>query len=299
MKGGLKKTPSSYGFTIIETMIFLAVSGLMFIVATEFINNKVPQAAFTQGMNSANSAIQTIINDVANGNYPIPPGGLSFSCGSIPVTLTPSDNPSNGIAGCSYIGKVLIPQTNSINAQYALVNVAGCQYVSSVSISNCSSTSGIIPESIYQEQPVALTQSVEYKDWSGGINITGLYYAQSSSPPVVYKKIGAIGIFGSLPINNSGVLVAGAQVASIVIFPQTSLGDSVSTVIGDINEIGSPSSGASYGQLLGSGKIVMCFVGPVNSGPNKQVGSITIGSSLGGEQLITNLELGQAVSSQC
>ena len=299
MKGGFKKTPSCYGFTIIEIMIFLAVSGLMFIVAAEFINNKVPQTEFTQGMNSANSEIQTIINNVSNGNYPIPPGGLSFSCGGIPVTLTSSTNPSNGTAGCSFIGKVLMPQTNINNSQYGLVDVAGCQYVSSVSISNCSSNSGIIPESIYQEQPVALTQSVQYKNWSGGIDITGLYYARSGSSPLVYKKIGAIGFFGSLPINNSGVLVADAQVASIVILPNTSLGNPVGTIIGDINDIGSPASGTSYGQLLGSGKVVMCFVGAINKGPNKEVGSITIGSSLGGEQLTTNLELGQGVSSQC
>ena len=40
MKGGYKKSPVRNGFTIVEVMIFLAVSGVTFLIAANFINEK-------------------------------------------------------------------------------------------------------------------------------------------------------------------------------------------------------------------------------------------------------------------
>ena len=66
----------SGGYTIIEVMIFLAVSAFMFVVAAYFIQGKQANAEFNQGMQAINSSMQKVINDVNDNNYP--PVDLQF-----------------------------------------------------------------------------------------------------------------------------------------------------------------------------------------------------------------------------
>src|SRR5947209_7153977 len=75
MKGGKTKTPR--GYTIVEVMIFLAVSGFMFIIAAQFVSGKQAHAEFRQGMNDVKAQVQQTINDVANGYFP---SNSDFSC---------------------------------------------------------------------------------------------------------------------------------------------------------------------------------------------------------------------------
>ena len=285
MKGGFNKTPYRRGFTIIEVMIFLAISGVMFLVAADFINGKEAQAEYTQGMNNANSTIQTIINDVSNGNYPIPLSGLSFPCGGIAINIGHSLTPVDGTAGCSFIGKVLVPEDNSV--VYSLLSVAGCQFFVS-GISGCSPTPASLPLNLQEEAPTVISQDSITAEWPGGMQVTKLAYYTGGN----WHSTGAIGFIGSLPNKqNGGLLQSGSQPTSIVIFPNSSLADPLASIISDINSIGS--SGSS-GQLLGQGYVLMCFIGL-----NNERGSLTIGSQSGGAQITTDLRLGQAVSPSC
>lgn len=54
MKGG--KSP--LGYTVVEVMIVLAVSGIMFLVAANFINGKQQKTSFANGVNEMASRIQ-------------------------------------------------------------------------------------------------------------------------------------------------------------------------------------------------------------------------------------------------
>ena len=67
MLGGKNKQP--LGYTIIEVMIVLAVSGLMFIIAATFINGKQQRATFTAGVNEMASELQNVIEQVNDGSY--------------------------------------------------------------------------------------------------------------------------------------------------------------------------------------------------------------------------------------
>jgi prepilin-type N-terminal cleavage/methylation domain-containing protein len=102
MKGG--KRP--LGYTIIEVMIVLAVSSLMFLIAASFINGKQARTAFTQGVNTMASNLQTMIEDISNGHY----SDVSFSCTNPAGTslhLTGGGAGQGTNPDCVFLGKVV------------------------------------------------------------------------------------------------------------------------------------------------------------------------------------------------
>ena len=60
---------SSQGFTIVETMIFLAVSGALLLAAMTFITSSQNGTQFKQGANDALQEVNKVINNVANGYF--------------------------------------------------------------------------------------------------------------------------------------------------------------------------------------------------------------------------------------
>ena len=77
------------GYTIIEVMIVLAVSGLMFAIAANFINGKQEKTAFPQGVNEFTAQLQDLATDVADGKY----SDVPITCNN-PSEVTISTDPS-------------------------------------------------------------------------------------------------------------------------------------------------------------------------------------------------------------
>lgn len=122
----------SQGYTIVETLIFLAVSGAMFISAAAFINGRQSRAEFSTGVRDFESVIGDVANDVSNGYFGTS-DGLSCSInpdGSIrPSTGSTMKLGSNGV--CMFIGKALQlapsdgPEGSS---NYATIPLVGRQF---------------------------------------------------------------------------------------------------------------------------------------------------------------------------
>lgn len=107
MKGG--KTAS--GYTIVEVMIFLAVSGVLFVLAMVTINGQQRQANFAQGVRDFQAAMDDTVNDIRNGNFP--DFGTAYTCtadSSNAPKFTgggPTDTGTHGThEKCTYLGKV-------------------------------------------------------------------------------------------------------------------------------------------------------------------------------------------------
>jgi prepilin-type N-terminal cleavage/methylation domain-containing protein len=105
MSGG--KKPG--GYTIVEVMIVLAVSGMMFAIAATFINGKQATAAFRQGSNEMSSRIQGIIGQVTDGQY----SDINQQCSYDPTGKVVTISPTGGSklqgesAQCIFLGKLL------------------------------------------------------------------------------------------------------------------------------------------------------------------------------------------------
>ena len=50
-----------HGYTIVEVLIFLAISSLMFLLAATFISGKQSAVEFKQGMNDINTQIKSVV----------------------------------------------------------------------------------------------------------------------------------------------------------------------------------------------------------------------------------------------
>jgi len=108
MLGGKNKQP--LGYTIIEVMIVLAVSGVMFIIAANFIGDKQAKTAFAEGVNETASRLQGVIEQVRNGQY----SDINVNC-TFNSTASPADKVNFPVGAktqgtnfpCVFLGKLV------------------------------------------------------------------------------------------------------------------------------------------------------------------------------------------------
>ncbi len=120
------------GYTIIEVMVFLAITAVLFLAAITAIGGHQAQVQFSQGTRDTQSKIEEVINQVASDSYP---NTQDFSCTvaspSSPLS-PPLINPGGDVQGtsnkCIFLGKVLQFTTSGGAAgavDYRLLSVAG------------------------------------------------------------------------------------------------------------------------------------------------------------------------------
>lgn len=112
----LRNRPEAcFGYTIIEVMVVLAISGVMFLIAAQFINGKEAKTAFTSGVNEMASQIQDVIEQVNDGRY----SDIHLNCSGGVATIGIGQQGTN--TGCVFMGKVIHFETGN---RYELISVA-------------------------------------------------------------------------------------------------------------------------------------------------------------------------------
>ncbi|MET1032944.1 MAG: type II secretion system protein, partial [Candidatus Saccharimonadales bacterium] len=123
MKGGKK----ARGFTVIETMIVLAVTGGLFLAIAVTLSGRQQRTQFEQGINDIRAQLQQVINDVGTGFYP---SLTNFRCtagASGPVMVTGTTNQGEN-TGCIFMGKAMQFGVNGTDPeQFLTYSVAGLQ----------------------------------------------------------------------------------------------------------------------------------------------------------------------------
>ena len=123
MKGGLKAN----GFTIIETLIVLAISGSMLVAVVAMISGQQGKTQFQQSINQVSQQIQQIIGDVSNGYYPV--SNITCSASGSSVSIIPSNGSSSlgTNSDCVLVGKVIqFYQTQaSVPQQFTVYSMVG------------------------------------------------------------------------------------------------------------------------------------------------------------------------------
>jgi prepilin-type N-terminal cleavage/methylation domain-containing protein len=126
MLGGQnKKMP--LGYTIVEVIIVLAISGIMFLIAANFINGKQEHTAFAEGTNDMVDQLQNIIDDVNDGHYSDIPINCAGTSGAVSFPSgTPGAQGSN--QSCLFWGKMLSFYGSSKPTTYQLFSLAASRF---------------------------------------------------------------------------------------------------------------------------------------------------------------------------
>jgi prepilin-type N-terminal cleavage/methylation domain-containing protein len=125
MKGG--KRP--LGYTIVEVMIVLAISGVMFAIAASFISGKQAKTEFTEGTNDFTSQVQGVISQVIDGQF----SDVALTC-TAGAALSFNTGAAQGgqAAPCVFVGKFLHFSESNNPSNYEIFSLAGSRNVTSL-----------------------------------------------------------------------------------------------------------------------------------------------------------------------
>lgn len=270
MRGGEQKQ----GYTIVEVMVFLAISGFMFIIAASFVSGRQATAEFKQGMNSINDQTRQVINDVSNGFYP---SNSDFPChanAAGPPLFSGTNAEQGANQGCVFLGKVIQFSLDANPSDYAVYSIAGRQNVGGVNTA--------APASFVQAQPRAITAptdltQINHIEW--GVRVTNMY----NGAPNPSNEIGAVGFFGSFNASSQG----SSQTVTAVAIPHSRLNWSQSAMLsGSLNLPSEPIDLDNAVAANPNPNILICFQGGIG-----QFGSLNIGGN-SGQRLSTSIRIG-------
>lgn len=150
MKQGGSKA-AERGFTIVETLIVLAVTGALFISAATLISGRQNRTQFTTAINNLQQQLQQVINEATSGYYP---NNSAFNCTRQVLTgpsITAAASNNQGSHGdCLFLGKVLYFGNIPDKTQYAVYSVAG----------NRLNSTGAPAKTLAEAKPVMLAPGV-------------------------------------------------------------------------------------------------------------------------------------------
>ncbi len=317
------RLPASKGYTIVETMIFLAVSGLMFVLAASFISGKQAAVEFKQSAENLNSQIEQVIGSVSNGYYPF---NSNFTCsynGDSATITTIAGNNGEGTngpsgsqgsqSGCTYLGRAIQfcvgTAASSCNEQnYNVYTIAGSQYA------NGGDPLTSPPPSSYQEAyPVVLDctanlqplqcSNINFSDTQqdttgGGLAVYKVVDNYSTGQTEPYSAIAFLsspaGVISG-PGGSSGQLLdSGAQTINPVpivganAISNGNLGNTYQSMLGILNNSNSYSNYSTFTSAQ------ICLTGGGN-----QYAEITIGSSALSAGLTSQLQFSNSPPTGC
>jgi type II secretory pathway pseudopilin PulG len=270
------------GFTVIEVMIVLAVTGLLFVTGVTLISGKQSQTAFDQSIRQVQSQIQQVINDVSVGYYPNA-GNIQCSGSGGTVTLTKAGGVAQGAnAGCVFMGKALQFQVGSSDPEkFNVYSLAGLQK---------GGPGGTESTSLAQAKPkviaptptagINLPDSTDSDNLQNGLTTARMWYNNGAD-----KDIGVVAFTNSLASYDAttGAILSGSQQVDVVPIDD----GNVKSKIGSSSDNGIDITNSTIASAITnpSGGVFICFA---SAGTN-QSGLITIGSN--GRQLSVNLDI--------
>jgi type II secretory pathway pseudopilin PulG len=283
------RTP--HGYTIVEVLVFMAVSSFMFVLAAIFINGKQSSAEFTQAVNNVDAQIRETIDDVKNGFYP---SNSNFTCSASLSSGRPTFSSAAHEQGtnqdCIFLGKsIQFAVHGSNNSQYNVFSIVGRRLNNAMN-AEVTSLSGVgtatFPTPL--APPFTGATGIDVTDaktvpWS--VKVTRVYYFPNSSPGSI-TDTGAVAFLSSLANYNvtTNLLNSGAQRLSLASVPGAALDQTAATASTNIGNMTDANVHNDY-------QFVVCLAGGAS-----HKASINIGTNNAG--LTTEVKIG-GVSAGC
>jgi len=266
-KGG--PLTESWGFTLVETMIVLAVSGTILTTALVLVNGRQDRTRFSVAIAQVQLDIQKYINEVSNGYFP---DSQKFTCIATPsqITINASGTGQGQNKDCVFVGKAVQFGEGSTTDTVTTFPVAGRRLAPSGSEVTNIAEANI--RSIALGNGTNVNLSVK-STLDAGMTIDDMWTGSKNNRS---DKASALGLFTNLAsyeVDNSS-LRSGQLMVELYQVDGTKVGDSMLT---DAVEA------VDDGDVTKINQAYICIA----SGTTDQSGLITIGGANGAELSVT------------
>lgn len=177
-----RRPRSLFGYTIIEVLVVLAVSGVMLTAAIVLVGGLQPQTQFSQAAYDLQSRIDTEVRGVGSSLFPrVDQYSCSASSGSPTLTaVAPGSHTEGTSQDCIFLGKVLRVEIG--NGKLFIYSVLGCRTTpcsTGIPASSFNQTTPTVAhqlDEIYDhDNPVLQVISAKDADDNTDITLTGFY----------------------------------------------------------------------------------------------------------------------------
>lgn len=246
------------GYTIVEVMIVLAITALMFVSIALSFQGKTQKTEFEQSVRDLESRILQVTSDVSNGYY----SNTAFTCTGNPgggvVSVVVGSAKQGANDNCIFLGKTMAFTDGKVN----IFSVVGRQFTLGINSSSV--------ENLAEALPIGVAAGNEDYAYKFGLNIASVIDPSSGNNYAALAVISQLGgaVGSSNPLSGSRTLQLYGVRGSVV-------GD-------DLTAAAARVSAANLVPLDSGARL--CLVGGYND--NAQ---IAIGDS--GNQVTTNLTL--------
>lgn len=259
------------GYTIIEVIIVMAVTGALFAGVVLMFNGKQATIEFTQAVRDYEAQIQAVASDVATGTYST--GTFNCMASGPSVSFSVGANLSGTNLGCIFLGKIITTADNNAD----IFTLAGRQYKFVDNVTDVENLAEAGPK-VVGAPVVDLTENYVHKF---GLLIKNVYTIPSNFSVggfgFISELSGATGA-GNPDTGSRGVLLYQLNGTSS---PNTNNRTSNSNLINTTSNL-----------VAASGGIRICFT----DGGSRR-GEITVGEN--GSQTATELTIDNGVSTLC
>jgi type II secretory pathway pseudopilin PulG len=222
------------GFTIVETLMFLAVSGVIFVSAVALISGQLSNSQSKDAMNQLESTVRGTLNDVSNGYYP--EFNTNYSCNGVANGSTRGTNQD-----CMFAGKSITfgPTQTSVCGNKNAVMLIDTYVVpqSTTVVTSASDLTLICGLEVAENYPGSIQPLSDYQGKEFYILNTNYSYSNSStfsssggSNSVVLEKSDG----GRLTVLNGGTGDSDSSYDNIVCFQDGNENSSLEFGIGGI-----------------------------------------------------------------
>ncbi|HUC89834.1 MAG TPA: hypothetical protein VMR45_03455 [Patescibacteria group bacterium] len=281
VKRPFKAAPYTFGFTVIEVMIVLAVTGLLFVVSAALISGRQNKAEFDQSIHQIQAQIQQTINEVATGYYPNT-GNLKCQASGGVVSISSGSGTGQGAnAGCIFLGKAMQFKVGSTDPeQYNTFTIAGLQK-GGAGGTESSSLSEAKPKVVApSSSETNLPDSTVTDTMQGGLTTYKMWYNNGAGD----KQIGIVAFTLSLAnYGTNGAITSGSQEVDVVPIDDGNIDSALG--VGKVAAVDGVNSKLQSSPVNPSNGVFVCFV----SGTTDQSGLVTIGNN--NRQLSVSLDI--------
>lgn len=270
----MKRRVGIRGFTIVETMVVLAVTGGLFVMIVATLSGRQRSNEFIQSINDVRTRIQQVISETQNGYYA---NMGDFQCsgagGTVNITK-PAISPAQGEnQDCVFLGKVIQFGVGSGNGEQARVYPI-------VGLRKATTFAAAAPTPVYRS---GVVDESTYFDMKYGLQMVKMLSRN--------VEIGAFGVLSSLDSSNPGK--SGDQQFSVygVHGTKPTPGYDKDQAAQRVKN----AFGSGLYDTNPSGGVKICF----SSGGTNQYGLITVGDNGGQLSVDLNIIDKSAVGSPC